>query len=270
MKYDVAIVTVSTNKLHEACLESVGKLLNSTELNTAFVLVDNASTVFDAHALTKKFIPNAHVVLRQKNYGFGHSCNRGAREVEADYYFFLNPDTLVKDLKILENLLNFMKTCPVCGIAAPRIFYPDGRVQETCRRFHKWYTPIVQRTSFLSKDFTSQHRSKFLMEDYNHDKYRLVDWVQGSAFMIEGKLFHELGGFDERFFMYYEDADLCRRCWAKGRPVYYIPEAEVFHSYGKESDVGDHLVTGVLKNDKARVHIASWIKYTLKWLGQKI
>jgi hypothetical protein len=270
MKYDVAIVTVSTNKLDEACLASINRILRSSNLKTAFVLVDNASTVYNAHVLTKQFVPEARIILRNKNYGFGRSCNRGANEVEADYYFFLNPDTAIDDIRVLEQLLSFMKQCPACGIAAPRIRYPDGRIQETCRRFHKWYTPIVQRTSLFPKELTERHRREFMMEDYDHEKYRLVDWVQGSAFMIDGQLFHDLGGFDERFFMYYEDADLCRRCWNKGRPVYYVPEAEVFHSYGKESEVKGNLLKGIAKNSKARVHITSWILYTLKWFGQKI
>ncbi|MFH1089494.1 MAG: glycosyltransferase family 2 protein [Candidatus Uhrbacteria bacterium] len=270
MKYDVAIITVSTNKLDEACLISVNQILNSADLKTAFVLVDNASTIFDAHTLVKKFVPPAQVILREKNYGFGHSCNRGAREVEADYYFFLNPDTFIKDFKILNNLLAFMKKYPSVGIAAPRIYYPDGRIQETCRRFHKWYTPIVQRTSFLPQTLAERHRQEFMMEDFDHEKKRMVDWVQGSAFMIDGQLFHKLGGFDERFFMYYEDADLCRRCWQDHRPVYYLPEAEVFHSYGKESAIDGGLIEGIAKNSKTRTHIVSWLKYTFKWLGEKI
>jgi GT2 family glycosyltransferase len=270
MKYDVAIVTVSTNKLDEGCLSSVGRLLKTSNLKTAFILVDNASTIYDAHALTKKFVPEAQVILRNKNYGFAHSCNRGAREVVADYYFFLNPDTVLEDLRVVEKLFSFMKACPTCGIAAPRIRYPDSRIQETCRRFHKWFTPIVQRTSLWPKAAAEKHRRQFLMTDYNHDKYRLVDWVQGSALMIDGNLFHELKGFDERFFMYYEDADLCRRCWLKGRPVYYVPEAEVFHSYGKESEVKGNILAGIIKNRMAQAHIISWLKHTFKWLGKKI
>jgi len=270
MKYDAAIITVIKDSLDELCLSSIRSFLDSTDLKVAFVLVDNASQKFDAHALVKQILPEAIVILREKNYGFGHSCNRGATEVEADYYFFLNPDTAITNHVFLHQLIDFMKACPAAGIVAPRLLYPDGRIQETCRRFPYWYAPIAQRTSFLPVKKNRQHRHRFLMEDFDHARYRLVDWVQGSAFMIEGKLFHDLGGFDPRFFMYYEDVDLCRRCWEKGRPVYYVPTAEIQHSYRKESADGQGIFNSLLKNRMTRAHIFSWLKYSLKWLGKKI
>ncbi len=266
MKYDIAIVTVSTNMLHEACLTSVRQLMDATPLKIAFVLVDNGSTKFNAHALAKSHLKEAHVILRNGNHGFGRSSNRGAREVEADYYFFLNPDTCIKDLTLLSRLHDFMKQHPKVGIAAPKILYMDGRVQETCRRFPSWFAPIAQRTKLLPKKLTEEHRKRFLMEDFGHNKRRMVDWVQGSAFMIEGELFHQLGGFDDRFWMYYEDVDLCRRSWNEGRPVYYLPDVEIYHAYGKESAKVEGIVSGIVKNNKARQHILSWMKYTLKWL----
>jgi len=270
MKYDIVIITVTKDKIDLDCLQSVNELLRSTDLKVKFVLVDNDSKNFDAHTLVKKHIPEAVVILRDKNYGFGHSSNRGAVEIEADYYFFLNPDTKINDLNLLKQLRDFMQKYPVVGIAAPGVRYPDGRMQETCRRFPKWYSPIAQRTSFLSKDFLANHQRNFLMEDFSHDKRRMVDWVQGSAFMIDGKLFAELGGFDQRFFMYYEDTDLCRRCWQKNRPVYYLPETQLLHVYAKDSAIKGGLINGLLGNKMARVHIISWLKYTLKWFGKKI
>ena len=97
----MAIVTVSSNRLDEACLASVRKLIDATPLRVKFVLVDNASTTIDAHALTKKFLPEAIVILRDKNVGFGRSCNRGAVAL------FLNPDTRVDDSEILARLYRF-------------------------------------------------------------------------------------------------------------------------------------------------------------------
>lgn len=268
--FDIAIVTVSTNKLDEACLTSVKQLIEATPLRVCFVLVDNGSTVFDAHTRVKTHLPEATVILRNKNHGMGRSSNRGAAEVEANYYFFLNPDTCVKDVSLLTRLHAFMQSHPQVGIAAPKVLYMDGRLQETCRRFPSWYSPIAQRTSFLPKKLVESHRKEFLMEDFSHGRRRMVDWVQGSAFMIDGALFRKLGGFDDRFWMYYEDVDLCRRCWNEGRPVYYLPDVELFHAYGKESAKVDGVVTGIVKNHKARMHIVSWIKYTLKWMGEKV
>ncbi len=270
MRYDVAIITVSTNKLDEACLRSVRALIDATELKITFVVVDNASTKFEAHSFVKSYVSEAIVLLRKGNHGFGRSCNRGAAEVEADYYFFLNPDTDVKDLTLIQRLYDFMKLLPKVGIVAPRIRYMDGRIQETCRRFPVWFAPIIQRTAFFPKKFTDHHREQFMMEDFNHDSRRLVDWVQGSAFMIEAKLYKELNGFDERFWMYFEDVDLCRRSWRAGRPVYYLSDVELYHAYGKESAKIEGTVKGILQNSKTRIHIASWIKYIFKWMGERV
>ena len=267
---DVAIVTVSANKLHQECLESVQRLLSQTSLRVAFIMVDNASTAFDAHTFVKSHVPEAIVILREKNYGFGSSCNRGAQEVDADYYFFLNPDTRIDDPAMLERLYTFLRAYPKVGIVAPKILYMDERVQETCRRFPAWYTPLIQRTSLFDEKKAVAHRREFLMEDFGHHKRRLVDWVQGSAFMIDGALFHELGGFDERYFMYFEDVDLCRQCWVHGRPVYYLPEAVMYHAYAKDSAKGTGMLNQILHNRQTQAHITSWIKYLLKWRGQSV
>lgn len=263
--FDLAIVTVAANKLDEACLVSVRELLARLPLRVAFVLVDNASTDFDAHRYVKRHVAEAIVILRDKNFGFGASCNRGAHEVEADYYFFLNPDTRIDDPSGILRLYEFLRAYPQVGIAAPRMLYMDGRVQETCRRFPLWYTPLIQRTTLADEQKTAAHRRTFLMEDFGHDKRRMVDWVQGSAFMIEGKLFHALGGFDERYFMYYEDVDLCRQCWEQGRPIYYLPEAIVYHAYAKDSAKGDGTINQLMHNPQTRAHVVSWIKYVFKW-----
>ncbi len=262
---DVAVITVSTNKLNTSCIQSMRRVVENSSLKIAFVVVDNASTEIDAHEFVTEYMPEAIVILRQKNHGFGDSCNRGARDINAKYYFFLNPDTDISDVSVIDALYAFMTKYPKVGIAAPRLKYMDGTVQETCRRFPKWYTPIVQRTNIFPTKLSDNHRNEFLMDDFSHNEARMVDWVQGSAFMIDGDLYRELGGFDERYFMYFEDVDLCRQCWEKGRPVYYLPEVELFHEFTKGSAKQTSLVQGLLKNRLLRAHIESWIRYMLKW-----
>jgi N-acetylglucosaminyl-diphospho-decaprenol L-rhamnosyltransferase len=262
---DVAIVTVSTNKLNTSCIQSMKRVIEKSSLKMAFVLVDNASTEYDAYEFVTEHMPEAIVILRNKNHGFGSSCNRGARDLNAKYYFFLNPDTDIVNESVIDALHKFMTNYPRVGIVAPKLKYMDGRVQETCRRFPKWYTPIIQRTNIFPNRLNEEHRKNFLMEDFSHDEPRMVDWVQGSAFMIDGDLFREIGGFDERYFMYYEDVDLCRQCWEKGRPVYYLPEVELFHEFTKASAKQKSTLEGLFTNRLLRAHIGSWLKYMKKW-----
>ncbi len=217
------------------------------------------------HALVKSEIPEAVVLLREKNYGFGHSNNRAVQEVDAKYLFFLNPDTVLVEEDVLDRLYAFMEERPQTGILAPRICHFSGELQETCRRFPVWYMPLVQRTRFAKTTLGSRYAEKFLMRDVNHDKLRMIDWAQGSALMMSKDFFEELQGFDDQFWMYFEDIDLCRRSWEKGRPVYYHGGITLHHAYGKASDAPGGIVKNVLTNRAAREHIKSWLKYMWKW-----
>lgn len=265
--FDIAIIMVSYNKIVD--LASVQAAIDASSLKIGFVLVDNASTAFDAHVLARTHLKNPIVILRNGNFGMGASSNRGAAEVSADYYFFLNPDTSIKDLHVFDELYGFMKTNAQVGIVAPRLRYLDGRLQETCRRFPAWYLPFVQRTNWFPR-YGERYAHHFLMRDYHHETPRMVDWVQGSALMIPSDLFWEIGGFDSRFFMYFEDTDLCREAWKRGRPVYYLPQAEILHLYGKASAKEKGILANFFKNRMGRVHIASWLKYVWKWKGKSL
>ncbi len=270
MKHDVAIITVTYNKLFDSCLESVRKILDTSSLKVTYVVVDNDSQKIDAHHKVKTIIPEAEVILRAGNHGMGRSCNVAAREIDAEYYFFLNPDTDVTDVTILNELHRFLETHPKVGIVAPRLLYPNGDLQKTCRRFPKWFSPIAERTEFFSDAVRQKHRAEFHMDDFSHQSRRMVDWVQGSAFMMSSKLFHQIGGFDDRYHLYYEDVDLCRECWNLGRPVYYLPEFTMTHAYGKGSQDHRGPLESIFKNSATRYHIESWLKYQWKWRGDHV
>ncbi len=265
MTYDIAIITVSYDKIVEECLPSIARAMAASPLKIAFVLVDNGSPNLRAHEFVKAHIPNAIVILRDKNYGFGNSCNRGTEEVDAEHYFFLNPDTVLVDESILDRLHAFMRERPWTGIVAPRIHYLTGELQETHRRFPAWYMPIVQRTWLAETKFGRAYADTFLMRERVLKERRLVDWVQGSAMMMSSTLFEELGGFDDQFWMYFEDIDLCRRVWERHRPVYYYPDVVLHHVYGKGSATTGGYFKNFFTNRQLRAHISSWIRYELKW-----
>ena len=231
---DIAVVMAVHNKLVESCLPSLRRAIQNTELNVQAVIIDNKSQEMDVQAQVMEQMPEATVILRNDNRGFGFASNRGVREIKAKYYFFLNPDTKIEDMEMFDTIYTFMERYPKVGIAAPLLKYHDGTVQATRRRFPRWFTPIVRRTKASNTKRGQAHAKEFLMEEVDPYKPRMIDWIQGSAFMIDGELFHEIGGFDERYFMYYEDVDLCRSCWERGRPVYHLPSAEVLHATDRD------------------------------------
>ncbi len=262
---DVAIIMVVYNGVHADCLPSLRRAIDQAPCSTRVVVLDSASPDFDTEGFVQTHMPEAVTIACDRNVGFGRGCNRAAREVPARAYFFLNPDTALPDTEVIGALWTFLQRYPQAGIAAPRVCYMDGRLQETCRRFPEWYMPLMQRTRLADTERGARYRAEFLMQDVDRDHARPVDWVQGSAFMMDGDLFQSIGGFDERYFMYYEDVDLCRMCWERGRAVYYLPHTAVSHVYGQGSAKERGIFKNVLRNKLARAHIGSWLRYTHKW-----
>ncbi|OGL70357.1 hypothetical protein A3B32_01410 [Candidatus Uhrbacteria bacterium RIFCSPLOWO2_01_FULL_53_9] len=262
---DIAVIVVVYNKLHPQCLPTLRRVIERTKLKVDVVVVDNASPNLDVAALVTKAYPQAHLIVCRLNRGFGSACNRGAKGFKAGTYFFLNPDTILTDDALFEQLHAFIKRYPKVGIVAPRTHYLDGSLQETCRRFPAWHMPIARRTRLMAPHRGKRYVDEFLMKDFDHEAERMVDWVQGSAIMIDAALFREIGGFDERFFMYFEDVDLCRRCWERGRPVYYLPSGTIAHEYTQGSAKVSGPLAGLVTNRLARAHVQSWLRYLSKW-----
>ncbi len=264
-KAHLAVVMVGHNDLNEDCLASLAEARQQTALNVEIIVVDNNSQNLHANELVARFFPDAWCLLREGDYGFGRSCNLGANVVDAEYYFFLNPDTKLVDPHIFDKLYGYMQSHDEVGIIAPKILYFDGRLQETCRRYPRWFVPFAQRTFLQHTTFGQEYAASFGMRDYDHATPRDVDWVQGSALFIRGSLWKELGGFDHRYFMYFEDVDLCRRVHLRGKQVLYFPETVIQHAHGKESARIPGLFKNLLYNEMARAHLMSWGKYFLKW-----
>lgn len=264
--YVFSIVTVAHDDLNEPYFLSLQKAIANTQHRVQLIIVDNDSKKFRANELVDQyFSQNAITILRNGDFGFGSSSNRGAQEAEGQYLLFLNPDTAISDERFFDQLKAFLDANPEAGIVAPRVHHFDGTLQETCRRFPRWYMPFIQRTFLGGSRFGKTYADSFLLRDYDHLKTRMVDWTQGSALCISKPLFDEVGGFDKRFWMYFEDIDLCRRVWRTGHPVYYFTGTFIGHAYGKASKAKKNVVLDALTNVMAHAHIASWLQYQWKW-----
>lgn len=264
-KADIAVIMVSHNDLSDACLSSLAEARTRTPLSVAFVVVDNASTAYRANEFVDRHFEDAWVLLRNGDFGYGRSMNKGAALIDAEYYFILNPDTILADPDILAKLHAYMREHPDVGLVGPKILNFEGVLQETCRRFPSWFQPLVQRTFLRNTAFGKTYLRTFQMKDEDHDVPRDVDWVQGSAMFMRGDLWKRLGGFDDRYWLYFEDIDLCRKTWESGQRVVYLPDVALQHAHGRQSAKIPNLVVNVLKTKETRGHLASWIKYLWKW-----
>ncbi len=208
-------------------------------------------------------------MLLDDNKGFGGGQNVALKRVEARYYFLANPDLLFDQTPhAVAQLVAWMDKHPLVGMAGPQLINYDGSLQYSCYSFPSLFAQIARRLS-LDKRYKRLKRrvSQLLMNDFDHSRTAPVDWIMGSAMMIRAQALRHVGGFDERFFMYFEDCDLCRRFWSHGWPVYYVPSVRITHGHRRQS-ASVPGIKALLLNPLTRVHVVSWIKYFYKWRGQ--
>lgn len=262
---DLAIILVSHNDLNEANLRSLQAARVCFSGTSAVVVVDNRSETYVANELVETLIPDAWTLLRHGDHGYGRSMNMGAAMVDAESYFILNPDTILPDPELFNRFREYTHANPEVGLVGPRILNFTGELQDTARRFPRWFQPLIQRTSLKHTEFGKQYLETFLMHDTDRTQTRSVDWVQGSAMWLPGKVWKQLGGFDDRFWLYFEDIDLCRRVWELGLTVKYLPSVVIQHAHGRQSARIQNLLLNILKTKETRGHLISWVKYEWKW-----
>ena len=198
------------------------------------IIVDNASqdtSGFD----TKNEFPDITWIQLKQNIGFGKACNIGVRNAKGKYILLLNPDTVINKTT-LSVAVKLLESRPDIGLMGPKILNPDGSLQWSCRR--SFPTPAVAIFYFMgiSKLFPSNRFfSRYHMTFMNPDEPAEIDAVSGSFMFLRRDLFNEIGGFDEIFFMYGEDLDLCWRVREKGYKVWYEPATQIIHRKGRSS-----------------------------------
>lgn len=221
----IVIVNWNSGSLLDDCLLSVRR---STDIK--IIVVDNGSSD-DSDKVVSKY-KNTILISKNENIGFAAACNEGAKFVTDDYILFLNPDaalynnTIQKTIEFMNNSINHEYV--VCGV---RLVDESGKVQRGCARFR---TPVnIFLTALgVTKIFPSFGYS---MQEWDHLDSREVDHVIGAYYFIRNKTFIELGGFDERFFVYLEDLDLSKRIKQMGYKSYYLTETSAYHLGGGTS-----------------------------------
>jgi len=263
--FDVAVIIVNY-KMKDSIRVALNTLfsdLAATPLATKVVVSDNDSGDAVGEMIAKEF-PQVLFLHNGENVGFGAGNNNAVRAVPAKYYFFLNPDTRFVEPQTIGRLYAFMEGKPRAGICAPKLLNFDGTLQNSCCRFPSLMVPFYRRTALGQIAAGRKGIDGFLMRDWEHDKRRMVDWVIGSAMFIRAAALNEVGLMDPRFFMYFEDTDLCRRFWLKHWPVYYLSDVVLAHEHQRAS-ADLPVLKGLLFNKTTRYHVASWLQYLRKY-----
>jgi GT2 family glycosyltransferase len=235
MTPDIAAVIVNYNageELHHA-LAALAVALEGR--NWAGVVVDNASTDGSVAAVDA-FAPRVRLVRNAENVGFGRGVNQGAVQAVAPLLLLVNPDCRLES-GAFAAMTRELDERPRCAIVGPRVLNPDGTPQGSARGDPDMLTGLFGRTSRLRRLLPWLPASRRNVADAVASAHAsmTVDWVSGACMLIRREAFDAVGGFDERYFLYWEDADLCRRLRARGHEIRYVPAATAVHIVGNSS-----------------------------------
>jgi len=233
-RFDVSVCIVSWNVADDlrACLESVRA--QQTPPSHEVIVADNASSD-DSVAMVREGSPEVTLIVNDENLGFARATNQTLRAARGRYLLMLNPDTVLEP-DALASLVEVADAHPEAGIVAPRLVYPDGSLQYSCRRFPT-IGAAVFRNTFLGRLFpNARAASHYVMADWHHDAEREVDWASGACLLIRREAFEQVGELDEGFAWGSEDVDYGLRMHQAGRRVVFTPATTVVHAVGRSTD----------------------------------
>lgn len=314
----IIILNYNTPNLVKQCLKNIKKSLsavvethnhashNYTSLfgDWEIILIDNGSKNkidLDQPSFEETWFANIKIIHSPQNRGFAAGHNLGLASARGRYVLILNPDIVVLNDAILK-MRQFMEARQKIAILGPGLLNPDRIWQYSCHRFPKFWTPLFTRTVLGKTKLGKKELTRYNMLDYDHQEPRAVDCLFGAALMIRKDFLDKAGGFNEKYFLYYEDIDLCRRAWSlslsiksalvkstfqcpskvitqnyaerktelRGKEddqskfqVWYLPQAQMFH-YHKRLSARKSLWHSIF-NKVFWIHISSHLKYFSQW-----
>ena len=204
---------------------------------------------------------DAKLLIPGTNLGFGRGVNFGYKQTSGDIILVCNPDA-VPQVGAISSCVEYLEKHSEAGIISPKLIYPDGTHQQSARRFYSWKAALYARSPWRNDDNPPKYFREYMMTDEDFSKTRDIDWALGAALFIRRSLAERMGGriFDPRYFLYFEDVDLCYTCWRMGFDVVYLPDAVFVHHYERRSK----------KSPLSRAnmhHLVSFMKFVAKYGG---
>lgn len=216
-KVTVVTVTYQSRKTIGPALDALKKAYDKGL--AAVVVVDNVSIDGTADFIEENY-PWVNLVRNKENVGFGRGCNDGSKYVETPYLMFLNPDAVI-DLQSLTNLLDFMDQHPRAGMCGPVLKGLSGEIRSVPEVPSPWkiiLNPVFSR--WISK------KEQYVTPG---DVPVITDWIRGVCMLLRNEVFEAINGFDPRFFLYFEETDLCLRIQQSGREIWIVGDAVCEH-----------------------------------------
>lgn len=229
---DLSIIIVSWNvrDLLRQCLSSIFN--NQGGLKVEIFVVDNAS-VDGTVAMMQQEFPEIRLIANKKNRGFAAANNQAIKQARGKYILLLNPDTEIMP-ETLSSAINFLTFQPRVAVVGGRILNSDFSIQPSVRNWPTFW-PIFLMLLKLPKIFPNlKSVNHYLARNFDYHQPQSAPQIMGAFMMIRREIIDLIGLFDERFFIWFEEVDFCRRVWQAGYQVYYWPKAKIIH-YGGQS-----------------------------------
>lgn len=232
MDLSVIIVNYNVKEFLQNLLHSIEKA--SANLSKEIIVVDNASDDGSVEVIREKF-PYVNLIENKINAGFGKANNQGLAIAKGKYILFINPDCIVSE-DTLDKMISFFGGHSDCALAGCKILNSDGTLQLACRRsFPGPWTSFTKVTGLSNLFPKSRIFARYNLTYLDENKTYEVDAVSGSFMMMRKTVYDNVGGFDEQFFMYGEDLDLCYRIQKAGHKVFYVHSTQVIHYKGEST-----------------------------------
>ena len=216
-------------KNSEPLKESLASIYQTVQgIDFEVIIVDNSENDLGLQPL-KELYPKAQFISNSSNVGFSKANNQAAKIAQGNILIFLNPDTILSEQAIY-SMYKYYCSHKETGVLGPKVVNPEGSLQYSCRRYPTLWTGLFNRYSILSQLFPeNRYTRQYLMRDFDHNEIRQVDWLSGCCLMVSKNTFENSHGFDENYFLFNEDVDLCRTIKQAGKEVTYFPEATIIH-----------------------------------------
>lgn len=233
--FDIVIVNWNSGDQLKECVESVKKSSFDNSILNKVVVVDNDSKDDSLELAQRLNYDKLEIIKNSENLGFGKACNLGAKNSQSDFILFLNPDAMVYE-DTFHKLFDYIEKNDNSDVVVygAQLISDDGNIQRTCARFpnlSNFLVKVLGLNKLNSKYFETYH-----LEEWNHNETKQIDHVIGAFYLIKREIFNSINGFDERYFVYFEDLDLSKRVHDSGYRTIYLSEIQAYHKGGGTSE----------------------------------
>lgn len=256
---DIVIVTHQSIGDLQSSFPSIVR--TARRLGLRVIVADNVSTDGSAEYCAGHRDADVEVVAMDGNRGYAAAVNAAAERSRAEFLVVLNPDVSCSRPEDMLALLQHLRRHPEAAIAAPRLVWPNGRPQPSARVVPNLNMLSATQTRWGSAGPGRRAMDRYLAFPEARDGFAAVEWVVGAALVIRRRDFDRVGGWDPRFFLYFEDVDFCTRLWQMGAEVHYVPPVTLVHAYrhssGRENGT-------LLRSRSRRAHVRSAARFFAK------